>query len=69
MPATQGQSQSGPLIWSSLLILPLQCSGQSPCRNCLGRGAECSYQDPSNGSSKRKRKQALSNTNQRLVVT
>ncbi|TVY63141.1 putative transcriptional regulatory protein [Fusarium oxysporum f. sp. cubense] len=46
----------------------VKCSGQSPCHNCLGRGAECSYQDPSNGSSKRKRKQASSNTNKRRAV-
>ncbi|KAK0384230.1 hypothetical protein NLU13_8318 [Sarocladium strictum] len=45
----------------------VKCSGLSPCHNCLGRGAECSYQALSNGPGKRKRKQSSSspNTNKR----
>ncbi|QGI98413.1 hypothetical protein CEK26_011482 [Fusarium fujikuroi] len=46
----------------------VKCSGQSPCHNCLGRGAECSYQDASNGSTKRKRKRTSSSTNKRRAV-
>lgn len=46
-----------------VLILLLQCSGQSPCHNCLGRGVERSYRGESNGSGKRKRKTSPSNPN------